>query len=91
MRHGKAVGWRTGRGLWAAAAYNLLNCGKTNATDADTPSSSAHIKPDSTLPAFKAFAAFFFPLIFISVSVAGAVIHIAVTEEDLGSLSHSQI
>lgn len=87
MRHGKAVGWRTGRGLWAAAAYNLLNCGKTNATDADTPSSSAHIKPDSTLPAFKALSFFFL----ILVSVAGAVIHIAVTEEDLGSLSHSQI
>lgn len=89
MRHGKTGDWRTGRGLRAAAAYNLLNCGKTNASDADTPSSPAHIEPDSTLSAFKAF--FFFFLIFISFSVAGAVIHTAVTEEDLGSLSHSQI
>lgn len=54
----KAGGWRTDRGLWAAAAYNLLDCGKTNATDVDTQSSRAQIKADSA-PRLKFRGVFF--------------------------------
>lgn len=53
-----------------------------------------HPQPTSRLIALLLLSKLFFIYIydfFISPSVAGAVIHTAVTEKDLGSLSHSQI
>lgn len=50
-----------------------------------------HPQPTSGLIALCLLSKLSFFFIFILLSVAGAVIHTAVTEEDLGSLSHSQI
>lgn len=73
----------------AAAAYNLLDCGKTNATDDDTPSTSAQIKPASASGSFSNVWVFFFRPVFIFVAVP--VRRTTVTEEDLQSLSHPEI